>query len=97
MGVDIKSGRHNQRITALVGQLREALVAREQAHIEARVSAQMAVLTKGLGGPDTRAKGGISSGGKTTGNRKPRSAASRAKQAARMRAYWKAKKAAAKK
>ena len=94
----------DKKIAELIADLRRALVAREQDRIEATVAAQMSALVGGLQGLDTGIEGrnsatapdapaaAPSAGGR--GNRKPRSAESKAKQAAKMRAYWRARKAA---
>jgi hypothetical protein len=82
---------HTARIAALVSQLKAALVAREQAQIEARVQAQIDGV---MGGTALRSDGAPRRGpGRPRGtkNRKPRSEASRAAQAAKMKAYWAAK------
>jgi len=89
----------DKRIADLIGQLRKALVAREQARSESTVAAQMAALVSELQGghvataptpPVTAAPVAVSK----RGNRKPRSAASRAAQGAKMKAYWAKRRAA---
>ena len=90
----------DKKVAELIADLRRALVAREQDRIEATVSAQMSSLVGGLTGGDstpapvapTPSAPAAATG---RGNRKPRSAASLAKQAAAMRRSW-AKRNAAK-
>src|SRR5437016_1334976 len=92
----------DKRVADLVAQLKGALVAREQARIEAAVGRQVDALAGGL---STSVSGGDGSAAASTapakrrggrpgkrGNRKPRSSASREAARKRMIAYWKAKK-----
>jgi hypothetical protein len=89
---------YDARLGNLLDQIRDTIIAREQAQMDRRVSEQIHALvsrldTAGLGGPDTK-----SLGGPDTKSRKPekrgsykRSPAQRKAQAAKMRAYWAAK------
>jgi hypothetical protein len=91
----------NKRIHALILELKAALVARARQRIEAQVDARVATLVDGLqrvveGNSTPSARGASPGAAKPSarkGGRKPRSAASRAAQAKKMRAYWKKKKA----
>jgi hypothetical protein len=91
---------HDKRIADLLKQLRAALVARESAQIARTVDAQMnglvAGISKGVGGAaPTKVVAPKMAPEAGRGNRKPRSAASRAAQSRKMKAYWAAKRKAA--
>ena len=86
----------DKRVALLVGQLKATLVARARLRIEAQVDERVASLVGGLqsvveaNGVPAAAE--VAAPAPTTGKR-TRSAASRAAQAAKMRAYWKQRKA----
>lgn len=88
---------HDRKINDLLGQLRRALVAKEQARIEETVALQMAGLVAGLGkgaavvaAPAAPARTAAAPVAK---KRKGWSAEAKAKARARMVAYWKARRA----
>jgi hypothetical protein len=90
----------DKRVAELISQLKSALVAREQARIEAAVGKQVDALTGGLSRNTATSDGAPApAAAKTTrasrtakrGNRKPRSAASREAARKRMIAYWKSR------
>lgn len=99
---------YDAKVNRLIAELRKALVAREAARIEGAVAAHIDGLVSSLqagvhiGGARQTAMGApvtsadaprVAAAAKSRG-RKRRSAASRQAQAARMKAYWKARKAA---
>src|SRR5262245_4702286 len=90
---------YDRRIASLVAELKAALVAREQSRIESQVARHVEGLVRGLGnvgkGSSVPAVAATSSArkGPGRGNRKPRSAAARAAQSRRMKAYWAARRA----
>ena len=90
----------DRKVAELIADLRKALVAREQDRIEATVAAQMSALVGGLAGGDStpapvaQASSAPAASTAGRGNRKPRSAASLAKQAAAMRRSWARRRAA---
>lgn len=86
---------HDRKINDLLGQLRRALVAKEQSRIEATVAQQMAGLVAGLGkGAAVGAAPAIAAQAPVaTKKRRGWSAAAKAKAKARMKAYWAAKRA----
>jgi hypothetical protein len=90
---------HDAHIARLVRQLKDAVFARERSRIEDRIDAQVAALmgearpvqNAGTAETPTVARRPAAKG---RGNRTPRSAASRRKQAEKMKAYWAAKRKA---
>lgn len=87
---------HDKRIDDLLAQLRRALVAKEQARIEATVEAQMAGLVGGLGKSGAAVVAAPAAAAPAASAPAPRkrkgwSAAAKAKAKARMKAYWAAK------
>jgi hypothetical protein len=97
----------DKRIAHLIAQLKRALAAREQQRIEAQVAGQVDALVRGLqgsgdGAPVKRGPGRprkdaiavLAPAAAPVRRRKPRSAASRAQQAKKMKAYWAAKRKA---
>lgn len=82
---------HDARINALLGQLRKALFAREQARIAATVDAQMDGLVAGLGKAGAvvvAAPAAPAAPAAATRKRKGWSAAAKAKARLRMQKYW---------
>lgn len=87
---------HDKRINELLVQLRRALVAKEQARIEATVEAQMAGLVGGLGKAGTAMVASPTSTpvpATTPKKRKGWSPSAKAKARERMKKYWAARKA----
>jgi|GEM_PF-6664486 len=85
----------DKRIADLIGQLRKALVAREQARIEATVAAQMAALVAGVqGGHVEAAPTPPVTAAPALKKRRGWNAAARAAAKKRMTAYWAKRQAA---
>lgn len=86
---------HDKRINDLLGQLRRALVAKEQARIEASVEAQMAGLVAGLGNGAAvvASPTAAPAAPAAASRRKGWSAAAKQKARLRMQKYWAAKRA----